>query len=109
MDFQKLIDKFKNCPCGQKHECGIKDIRIGSGITGEVGDILRKNAFPAKLLLVADKTTLEVARGIQESLKDFELTLRRSTGHSLSTPIPNAVTIPKWANIRSCFLNYFDE
>lgn len=74
MDFQKLIDKFKNCPCGQKHECGIKDIRIGSGITAEVGDILRKNAFPAKLLLVADKTTLAVARGIQESLKDFALT-----------------------------------
>lgn len=74
MDFQKLIDKFKNCPCGQKHECGIKDIRIGSGITAEVGDILRKNAFPAKLLLVADKTTLAVARGIRESLKDFALT-----------------------------------
>lgn len=73
MDYRKLFEEFQNCPCGQEHECKIKDIKIGSGIVSEVGNILRENGFPRKLLLVADKTTLAVADGIEASLKGFEV------------------------------------
>ena len=72
MDFKKLILQYKNCPCGQKHECKIEDIRVGSGITCDVGKILKENDFPKKLLVVADKTTIAVAEGIQGYLDEFE-------------------------------------
>ena len=74
MDFKKLIEEFKNCECGHSHETAVKDVRIGSGITADVGNILKENGFPKKLLLVADETTLNVAEGITDALKDFDLT-----------------------------------
>jgi len=73
-DFNKLFDDFKECDCGCKHECTIKDIVIENNVIPKVGEILKRNDFPKKLLLVADKTTIKVADGIIESLKDFELT-----------------------------------
>lgn len=72
MDFKKLIEEYKDCPCGQKHECAVGDIRIGSGITAEVGDILKENSFPKKILVVADKTTMKVAEKVREAIKDFD-------------------------------------
>ena len=74
MNFEDLIKSYENCPCGQKHECGINDIWIGSGIVKDVGEILKENGFRKRLLLVADKTTLRVSEGIVESLRDFDLT-----------------------------------
>lgn len=74
MDFKNLIKEFENCSCGFNHECSIKDIRIGSGITKDVGEILKMNGFDKKLLLVADKDTLKASNGILEALKDFDLT-----------------------------------
>ena len=72
MDFKELIKQYKDCPCGQKHECAVGDIRIGSGITSDVGEILKVNAFPKRILVVADKTTLRVAEGIIDAIKDFD-------------------------------------
>ncbi len=70
----KIIDDLRgDCVCGQYHETAIKDIRIGSGLVKEVGEILKQNGFTKKLLLVADKNTLKASVGIEESLKDFEL------------------------------------
>ena len=74
-DFKALIASYQNCPCGQKHECAIRDIRMGSGIVSEVGAILRENGFGRRLLVTADKTTLAAAHGILESLAEFDLTL----------------------------------
>ncbi|MBO4539550.1 MAG: iron-containing alcohol dehydrogenase [Clostridia bacterium] len=71
MDFKKLIEQYKECPCGQKHECAVGDIRIGSGITAEAGDILTENNFPRRILVVADKVTIEAAEGIRDALKDY--------------------------------------
>lgn len=69
-----IIEEFKkDCPCGIKHETAIKDIRIGSGLVNEVGEILKANAFSKKLLFVADKNTLAAADGIIDSLSDFDI------------------------------------
>jgi glycerol-1-phosphate dehydrogenase [NAD(P)+] len=74
LDFQKLISEYQNCPCGQKHECAISDIQVGRGMVRRVGEILQKNHFPHRLLLVADETTLRAADGILESLNGFDVT-----------------------------------
>ena len=74
MDFHKLIDSYKNCTCGVEHRCEIRDIRVGSGLVHQVGAILRENNFPKNILLVADKTTLQAAEGILESLEGFSVT-----------------------------------
>ena len=74
-DLQQLKEQFKNCSCGVKHELNIKDIKVGSGITAKTGQILRENAFPNKLLLVADKNTLSASNGILDSLDGFEITM----------------------------------
>lgn len=74
LDFKKLIADFQDCPCGQKHECAIEDIEIGRGLVHQVGEILKKNHFPQRLLLVADENTLRAAEGILDSLDGFSVT-----------------------------------
>ena len=73
-DFRKLIDSYRDCDCGMEHRCDIRDICVGSGLVHQVGQILRENDFPEKLLLVADKNTLQAADGILESLEGFQVT-----------------------------------
>lgn len=71
-DILGIIEKFKgDCPCTQKHETSVKDVRIASGLVHSVGDILRENGFCYNLLVVADKNTLNAAKGIRESLHGF--------------------------------------
>ena len=67
-----MIQSFKGpCSCGLCHDTAIRDIRIGSGIVNEVGDILRQNGFPNTILLVADRNTLAASEGILASLSGF--------------------------------------
>lgn len=69
-----IIADFKQpCPCGQAHETAIKDVQIGTGLVHQTGKILRKNAFPNTLLLVADRNTLAASAGILESLDGFDV------------------------------------
>lgn len=75
LDFKQIINDFSHCDCGQPHACAIHDIAIGSGLVHETGEILKRNHFPQKLLLTADRTTLAAADGILQSLKDFDVTL----------------------------------
>ncbi len=75
LDFHKLIDSYKNCDCGVEHRCEIRDIRVGSGLVHQVGSILRENGFPENILLIADKTTLQAAEGILDSLEGFSVTM----------------------------------
>ncbi|MDV4150279.1 iron-containing alcohol dehydrogenase [Clostridium sp. AL.422] len=73
-EIMNTIDSLKGkCSCGLHHETTIKDIRIGSGLVQEVGNILKENSFPKNILLVADKNTIEAADGILESLNDFNV------------------------------------
>ncbi len=73
LDLVKMREGFSNCECGRKHELTIKDIVVESGAVKRVGEILLRNGFKKKLLLVADNNTLRAADGIIDSLKDFEL------------------------------------
>lgn len=73
-EIMDIIEDFKSeCPCRKKHETAINDVRIGSGIVSDVGDILSENGFSKNILLVADKNTLKAADGIEQSLKDFNV------------------------------------
>ena len=68
----EVIKGFETpCSCGRIHKTAIQDVQIGSGLVHNVGDILKKNNFSQSILLVADKNTLEAAKGIEDSLKDF--------------------------------------
>ena len=68
-----IRDFKKECPCGRKHETAIQDVVIESGAVNFVGDVLKRNGFSKKLLLVADKNTLKAADGIQNSLSGFDV------------------------------------
>ncbi|MBR2374833.1 MAG: iron-containing alcohol dehydrogenase [Clostridia bacterium] len=74
MELQEFLKRFENCECGEMHECAIRDIRIGSGITPKTGEILKENGFPKKLLVVADQNTLRAAEGVQQALTEFDVT-----------------------------------
>lgn len=74
-DFQALIRSYQNCSCGVEHRCEIQDIQVGSGLVRCVGEILRKNRFPERILIVADQNTLHAAEGILESLSGFSYEL----------------------------------
>ncbi len=73
-DIMNIIEAFKKpCQCGKSHETAVKDIRIGSGLVCEVGGILKENCFSKNILLVADKNTLNAAKGIEEALYGFNV------------------------------------
>ena len=72
-DLEKLKREFSDCDCGLSHELNIKDIVIESGAVNKVGEILKKNGFKKRLLLVADENTLKAAEGIEDALKDYEV------------------------------------
>lgn len=73
-EIMKIIEEFKKeCPCGKTHTTSVRDIRIGSGLVHNTGSILRENGFPEKILLVADNNTIEAAKGIEASLKGFDV------------------------------------
>lgn len=74
-EIMKIIEEFrKPCPCGKEHLTAVNDVRIGSGLVNEVGSILKENGFSENILLVADKNTLEAAKGIEASLDGFYVT-----------------------------------
>lgn len=74
LNFRALIDSFRDCGCGMDHRCGIHDIRIGSGLVTQAGEILQENGFPRRLLLIGDRDTLAAAAGLEESLTGFKVT-----------------------------------
>lgn len=74
-EIMKIIEEFRSgCACGRVHSTAVKDVRIGAGLVGEVGNILRENSFPENILLVADENTLAAAAGIEEALCGFNVT-----------------------------------
>ena len=75
MTVKDIIKSFREepCKCGRVHETTVRDVRIGSGLVHSVGEILKENGFPKKLLLVADKDTLKASEGIVESLVGFDV------------------------------------
>lgn len=75
-DLSELKNEFSHCDCGMKHELNIKEVAIGSGIVSETGEILKRNGFGKKLLLVADENTIGAADGVVPALKDFSLTTK---------------------------------
>lgn len=85
MDINQVIAEFQNCECGKKHEVGIKEVAVGSGITKDTGDILKRNGFQKKLLLVADQNTLSAAQGVEDSLTDAGFVLTRLLYENLRT------------------------
>ncbi len=73
-DILNIIEDFKKpCSCGKVHQTAIRDVQIASGLVNSVGEILKKNNFSKKLLLVADKNTLKASEGIVESLDGFDI------------------------------------
>ena len=70
----EIIQDFqKECPCGKKHETAVRDVLIEAGAVQRVGDMLLKNNFCRKILLVADENTLKASEGIAESLSAFSV------------------------------------
>ncbi|MBR5314058.1 MAG: iron-containing alcohol dehydrogenase [Clostridia bacterium] len=62
--------------CGLAHHTTIQDIQIAKGLVNSVGEILKKNNFPTKLLMVADQNTLKATEGIAKSLFGFETMIK---------------------------------
>jgi len=69
MDLQLIINQLKNCSCGRKHTSSIKCVEIGRGLVHKTGEILLRNSFPTKILIVADENTLSASQGILENLE----------------------------------------
>ncbi len=65
----ETIKIVADCPCGRKHIADFKNFEMGSRIVGKTGEILRRDGFFGRLLLVADKNTLSAADGILPSLE----------------------------------------
>lgn len=68
MDLQKYLRSLENCPCGRKHTFFTRAVEIESGLTARTGDLLSREDFPKKILLVSDDNAMRAAAGVTESL-----------------------------------------
>lgn len=77
MDLNKILNDFKDCPCGRKHTFDLSVYECEQGLVNKCGDILFKNGFPNKIYVVTDKNAIEASKGLVDSLQrsgfDFEL------------------------------------
>jgi len=64
MDIQSIVTGLQNCPCGRPHTLPPMAVEIGPGLLVRTAEILAANAFPRRLLAVADKNTLRASEGI---------------------------------------------
>lgn len=71
LDLTTIKQEFANCECGQAHPLTLKCVKAESGVVHQVGQILTDQAFPKRLLLVADQQTLRASEGIRESLAGY--------------------------------------
>lgn len=76
INLKELAKQFENCPCGRKHELTTKEVVVGSGIVKDTGEILKRNGFKKRLLLVGDKNTLRASEGVEKALGGFEIQYR---------------------------------
>lgn len=77
MNIDLITQSLKDCPCGRNHIADIKGVYIENGVLARCGELLKENGFPKKLLLVADKNTLNASSGITEILEEsgFDVSL----------------------------------
>lgn len=80
-DLSRLVQSLADCPCGRKHNVNIDRIEIGSGLLPQAGTILLESGYRkgSRIHVVADRNTLNAAKGILEDL--------RATGFTLTTTI----------------------
>ena len=68
MQLDLILRKLQNCPCGRTHTADVRTVAIGENVLAQTARILRANAFPTSLLVVADRNTLSAADGILDVL-----------------------------------------
>ncbi|MBE6608902.1 MAG: sn-glycerol-1-phosphate dehydrogenase [Ruminococcaceae bacterium] len=68
MNLNAILENLKDCPCGRKHSFDVKCVEIFSGLTAKAGEILERENFPKKILMVADRNTYRVSNGLEDSL-----------------------------------------
>ena len=77
IDIPSLVSSFRDCPCGQPHECAIGTVRIESGLQHRAGEALRDAGFPQRLLLLSDSAARAAAPGVTPSLERAGFALER--------------------------------
>ena len=83
IDIPSLVSSFRDCPCGEPHECAIGAVRIESGLQHRVGEALRDAGFPHRLLLLSDSAARAAAPGVAPSLERAGFALERIEYDSL--------------------------
>ena len=68
MDLDALSKRMANCECGQAHNFDLEALEVGHGMLSRVGEILKKNDFPRRILMVADGNSYRVTKGLYEQL-----------------------------------------
>ncbi len=78
MDLNQLRKDMANCECGHAHDFDLAALEIGSGLIYKVGEILKNNDFPTRILFVADENSFRVTSGLYERLlgEGFTVELR---------------------------------
>ena len=77
LDIPSLVSSFRDCPCGQPHECAIGTVRVESGLQHRVGEALREAGFPRRLLVFGDRAGFAAAPGVVPSIEAAGFAVRR--------------------------------
>lgn len=78
-----IVSEFRNCNCGQAHECAIGNVSIESGLQYRAGEVLAKQGFPRKLAVLSDAAARAAAPGVIPSLEKAGFSLVRLDYDSL--------------------------
>ena len=85
MQLDALLHSLQNCPCGREHTTDLRAVEIGEDVLAQTARILSDNAFPKRLLAVADRNTLSAADGILDVLEIGGFDVRQMVYDDLRT------------------------
>ena len=77
MNLQQILSRAATCTCGKPHSFDVRAVEIGHDMTSRTGEILLREGFGARLLVVADENTIRASGKLGDVLRESGFTLTK--------------------------------
>lgn len=91
MELRQWREKTHICSCGRVHYTDIREVAIGHGVREQSAEILKRNGFPSRILVVADQNTLAASEGLLSVLEQGGFAVSLRCYESFRTPLTEYV------------------
>lgn len=91
MELRQWQEGTHPCSCGRVHHTDIREVAIGHGVREQSAEILKRNGFPSRILVVSDRNTLAASEGLLSCLAEGGFAVTSVCYESFRTPLSTYV------------------